>query len=111
MRRANRKGLIYAGPPDFTGKPWEESRWLGYLIKERTIVMSKDKTWQEAHVRLRVAMRCVAGAVAARDAEKERRERPSPTRTARATASPPSPALRPALPRGHRPKTPIASLA
>jgi len=32
-------------PTDFTGKPWEESKWLGYLIKERTIVMSKDDTW------------------------------------------------------------------
>jgi hypothetical protein len=32
-------------PKDFTGKPWEESRWLGYLIKERTIVMSKNSTW------------------------------------------------------------------
>jgi hypothetical protein len=32
-------------PKDFTGMPWEESRWLGYLIRERTIVMSKDMTW------------------------------------------------------------------
>jgi chitosanase len=32
-------------PPDFTGKPWEESKWLGYMIKERTIVMSKDSIW------------------------------------------------------------------
>jgi hypothetical protein len=34
-------------PADFTGKPWEESRWLGYVIKERTIVMSKDATWRQ----------------------------------------------------------------
>jgi hypothetical protein len=32
-------------PKDFAGKPWEESKWLGYLIKERTIIMSKDSTW------------------------------------------------------------------
>jgi chitosanase len=32
-------------PSDFTGKPWEESKWLGYMVKERTIVMSKDSTW------------------------------------------------------------------
>ena len=32
-------------PMDFTGKPWEESRWLGLLIKERTLEMSKDPTW------------------------------------------------------------------
>jgi hypothetical protein len=36
-------------PPDFTGKAWEESRWLGYLIKERTIVMATDPggVWQQ----------------------------------------------------------------
>jgi hypothetical protein len=36
-------------PTDFTGLPWEESRWLGYLIKERTIVMATDPTgtWQQ----------------------------------------------------------------
>ena len=36
-------------PTDFTGKPWEESRWLGYLIKERTIVMATDPsgTWEQ----------------------------------------------------------------
>jgi hypothetical protein len=36
-------------PSDFTGKPWEESRWLGYLIKERTIVMATDPggVWQQ----------------------------------------------------------------
>ena len=33
-------------PKDFTGKPWEESKWLGYLIKERVLVMDADKTWQ-----------------------------------------------------------------
>jgi hypothetical protein len=35
-------------PKDFAGKPWEESRWLGYVIKERTIAMSKDPTWKGA---------------------------------------------------------------
>ena len=36
-------------PTDFTGKPWEESRWLGYLIKERTTVMATDPsgTWEQ----------------------------------------------------------------
>ena len=36
-------------PTDFTNKPWEESRWLGFLIKERTIVMATDPTgtWQQ----------------------------------------------------------------
>ena len=33
-------------PSDFTGKTWEESRWLGYLIKERAVAMSKDSTWK-----------------------------------------------------------------
>jgi hypothetical protein len=37
-------------PSDFTGKPWEESRWLGFVIKERTTVMATDPggTWQQA---------------------------------------------------------------
>jgi chitosanase len=36
-------------PADFTGKAWEESRWLGYLIKERTLVMATDPggVWQQ----------------------------------------------------------------
>jgi chitosanase len=36
-------------PTDFTGKPWEESRWLGFLIKERTWVMATDPsgTWEQ----------------------------------------------------------------
>jgi hypothetical protein len=33
-------------PTDFTGKPWEESRFLGFLIKERAVAMSIDSTWQ-----------------------------------------------------------------
>jgi hypothetical protein len=33
-------------PSDFTGKTWEESRWLGLVIEQRAIVMSKDSTWQ-----------------------------------------------------------------
>jgi hypothetical protein len=32
-------------PTNFAGKPWEESRWLGFFIKERAIIMSKDPTW------------------------------------------------------------------
>ena len=32
-------------PGDFTGKTWEESRWLGFLIKERALAMSNDRTW------------------------------------------------------------------
>jgi hypothetical protein len=32
-------------PADFTGKPWEESRFLGFLIYERALTMSKDSTW------------------------------------------------------------------
>jgi hypothetical protein len=32
-------------PTSFAGKPWEESRWLGFFIKERAIIMSKDPTW------------------------------------------------------------------
>jgi hypothetical protein len=35
-------------PTDFTGKPWEESRWLGYVIKERAIVMAANSTWKDA---------------------------------------------------------------
>jgi hypothetical protein len=36
-------------PTDFTGLPWEESRWLGYAIKERTTVMATDPsgTWEQ----------------------------------------------------------------
>jgi chitosanase len=36
-------------PTDFTGKPWEESRWLGFVIKERTWVMATDPsgTWEQ----------------------------------------------------------------
>lgn len=33
-------------PTDFTGKPWEESRWLGYVIKERALVMNGNETWE-----------------------------------------------------------------
>ena len=33
-------------PTDFTGKIWEESRWLGFLIQERAVAMSKDSTWK-----------------------------------------------------------------
>jgi chitosanase len=33
-------------PTDFTGKIWEESRFLGFLIQERAVAMSKDKTWK-----------------------------------------------------------------
>jgi hypothetical protein len=36
-------------PTDFTGKPWEESRWLNFIILERVIEMSKDQaTWAQA---------------------------------------------------------------
>jgi Glycosyl hydrolase family 46 len=34
-------------PTDFTGKPWEESRWLGFLIEERTKVMASNATWEQ----------------------------------------------------------------
>jgi hypothetical protein len=34
-------------PSSFAGLPWEESRWLGFFIKERTIAMSKDMTWMQ----------------------------------------------------------------
>jgi hypothetical protein len=33
-------------PTDFTGKTWEESRWLGFLIRERVVEMSGDSTWK-----------------------------------------------------------------
>ena len=35
-------------PTDFTGKPFEESKWLGYFIKERVKVMAADATWKKA---------------------------------------------------------------
>lgn len=34
-------------PADFTGKTWEESRWLGFLIKERALAMSNNRTWRK----------------------------------------------------------------
>ena len=34
-------------PTDFTGKTWEESRWLGLLLKERAIAMSNNRTWRK----------------------------------------------------------------
>jgi hypothetical protein len=34
-------------PTDFTGKAWEESRWLGFLIRERVVEMSGDPTWRQ----------------------------------------------------------------
>jgi hypothetical protein len=33
-------------PADFTGLAWEESRWLGFAIRERAVVMSGNSTWQ-----------------------------------------------------------------
>jgi hypothetical protein len=33
-------------PTNFAGKPWEESKWLGYVIKERTLVMVGNDTWK-----------------------------------------------------------------
>jgi hypothetical protein len=30
----------------FSGKPWEESKWLGYFIKERALVMAGNATWR-----------------------------------------------------------------
>jgi chitosanase len=33
-------------PMDFTGKTWEESRWLGFMIQERVVEMSGNKTWK-----------------------------------------------------------------
>jgi hypothetical protein len=35
-------------PKSFSGMPWEESKWLGYLIKERTLVMVANSTWASA---------------------------------------------------------------
>ena len=35
-------------PKSFAGKPWEESKWLGYVIKQRALVMDKDSEWQSA---------------------------------------------------------------
>jgi hypothetical protein len=32
-------------PKSFAGLPWEESKWLGYVIKERTLVMVANTTW------------------------------------------------------------------
>jgi hypothetical protein len=32
-------------PKSFAGLPWEESKWLGYVIKERTLVMVANATW------------------------------------------------------------------
>jgi chitosanase len=32
-------------PTSFASMQWEESRWLGFFIKERTLAMSKDPTW------------------------------------------------------------------
>jgi hypothetical protein len=32
-------------PKSFSGLPWEESKWLGYVIKERTLVMVANPTW------------------------------------------------------------------
>ena len=45
MRRAD---AAYGAtlPTDFTGKTWEESKWLGLLIEQRAIVMSGDPTWK-----------------------------------------------------------------
>jgi hypothetical protein len=33
-------------PTNFNGKPWEESRWLGFLIRERVVEMSGNRTWK-----------------------------------------------------------------
>jgi hypothetical protein len=33
-------------PTSFAGKPWEESRWLGFLIRERVVEMSGNRTWK-----------------------------------------------------------------
>lgn len=33
-------------PASFKGLPWEESRWLGFMIQERAVEMSGDKTWK-----------------------------------------------------------------
>ncbi len=45
MRRAD-ADYGAAVPADFTGKTWEESRWLGFAIQERAVVMSGNSTWQ-----------------------------------------------------------------
>jgi hypothetical protein len=44
----NRANTDYGAglPTDFTGKTWEESRWLGFLIRERVVEMSGDRTWK-----------------------------------------------------------------
>ena len=34
-------------PTDFSGKAWEESRWLGFLVKERALAMSNNRTWRK----------------------------------------------------------------
>jgi hypothetical protein len=34
-------------PTSFMNKPWEESRWLGFVIKERALAMSADMTWMQ----------------------------------------------------------------
>ena len=36
-------------PADFTDKPWEESRWLGFAIKERAILMAGNRSWKKAN--------------------------------------------------------------
>jgi len=36
-------------PSDFTDKPWEESRWLGFVIKERAILMAGNRSWKKAN--------------------------------------------------------------
>jgi hypothetical protein len=33
-------------PANFAGKPWEESRWLGFMIQERVVEMSGNRTWK-----------------------------------------------------------------
>jgi chitosanase len=33
-------------PSSFSGKTWEESRFLGFIIRERVVEMSGDRTWQ-----------------------------------------------------------------
>jgi chitosanase len=33
-------------PSNFNGLPWEESRWLGFLIQERVVEMSGNRTWR-----------------------------------------------------------------
>jgi chitosanase len=36
-------------PSDFTGKLWEESRWLGFAIQERAILMAGNRSWKKAN--------------------------------------------------------------